>query len=664
MRTRKRKVKALSMFMVLCMVCTCLICTTGAFAEGKTVYMANDATGTTGTIDDPVGTFSEAKDKLTDGDNIEIIGEYDFIPTDGETWDLSDYPNSKVTVTSNFHGPANYDQFMFCANNLTLKNITIEVDKNLEYSNEPPIGIQVITYLSRYRPSLTLQEGTKLVHNHGSGIYMEGSSKVTTYLRVGSGVEFDTLGANVIFDGSYTRMYITSALTHPITMAGRQQAWLNSGGVTQIQADPDSGYQLTDSDAEMLQDYAKERYYVTDTENNRILIKEAKSLEEDSIKVFDIENQSYTGEAIEPAITVKDGDTELVEGKDYEVSYADNVEAGTATATITGLRKYKDSVEKTFTIIDPDVEAVVAMIEALPEIDAMKRADVASVQEAKAAYDALSEAQQAKIDAGLTAKLSDAVERAGEILIEAAEAADVRDQAVVELAQLDKLTDGNLYTAESYQAYADAYEAFRTLALDDEATTKQLRAARTAVTRAYTALVKKADISSAKITGLKAVNYTGKAQTQNPVVTLDGVTLTKDTEYTVSYKNNKNAGTATVTVTGTGDNHMGTATATFKINKIAQKMTATAKTKTVKVSKVKKAKQTVAPITVKNAQGTKVFKKASGSNKLTVNAKTGKVTVKKGTKKGTYKCKVKVTAKGNTNYKAMTKTVNVTVKVK
>ncbi len=47
------------------------------------------------------------------------------------------------------------------------------------------------------------------------------------------------------------------------------------------------------------------------------------------------------------------------------------------------------------------------------------------------------------------------------------------------------------------------------------------------------------------------------------------------------------------------------------------------------------------------------------------NAKTGKITVKKGTKKGTYRIKVEVMAAGNGNYLASkAKTVSVKVKVK
>ena len=48
---------------------------------------------------------------------------------------------------------------------------------------------------------------------------------------------------------------------------------------------------------------------------------------------------------------------------------------------------------------------------------------------------------------------------------------------------------------------------------------------------------------------------------------------------------------------------------------------------------------------------------------LSLNIKTGKITVKKLTKKGTYIIKVRVNAAGTTVYKAGNKTVTVTVKV-
>ena len=178
--------------------------------------------------------------------------------------------------------------------------------------------------------------------------------------------------------------------------------------------------------------------------------------------------------------------------------------------------------------------------------------------------------------------------------------------------------------------------------------------------------VLKTSIKAATVDSIAAKNYTGKALTPAPVVKLGDKTLVKGTDYTVFYKNNKNAGTATVTITGIGE-YTGTISTTFKINKIANPMTAKAKKSsfTVSLSKVTSAAQTVAtPITVSKAQGTVTYKKSSGSSNITVDSKTGKLTVKKGTKKGTYTIKVQVKAAGNTNYNAATKTVTLKVVVK
>ncbi|GAB6393950.1 MAG: hypothetical protein MdMp024_0262 [Bacteroidales bacterium] len=60
--------------------------------------------------------------------------------------------------------------------------------------------------------------------------------------------------------------------------------------------------------------------------------------------------QTYTGVTIEPAVTVTDGDKELEQDKDYTVAYTNNVNAGTATATATGAGNYGGTISKDFTI--------------------------------------------------------------------------------------------------------------------------------------------------------------------------------------------------------------------------------------------------------------------------------------------------------------------------
>ena len=60
------------------------------------------------------------------------------------------------------------------------------------------------------------------------------------------------------------------------------------------------------------------------------------------------------------------------------------------------------------------------------------------------------------------------------------------------------------------------------------------------------------------------VSYTGSARTPAPTVKAGGLTLTKGTDYTVSYKNNVEAGTATCTIKGI-NGFTGTKSVTFRI---------------------------------------------------------------------------------------------------
>ena len=64
-----------------------------------------------------------------------------------------------------------------------------------------------------------------------------------------------------------------------------------------------------------------------------------------------IADQTYTGSAITPTITVKDGETTLVLNTDYTVAYSNNVETGTATVTVTGTGNYSGTATANFTIV-------------------------------------------------------------------------------------------------------------------------------------------------------------------------------------------------------------------------------------------------------------------------------------------------------------------------
>ena len=192
----------------------------------------------------------------------------------------------------------------------------------------------------------------------------------------------------------------------------------------------------------------------------------------------------------------------------------------------------------------------------------------------------------------------------------------------------------------------------------------------------------KIDLTGQKLVLTKASGtYNGKVQNLS-VKTIGGNVLKADTDYTLTIADSKGkavtspkaAGKYTATVTGRGS-YTGTATATFTINKAAN--TLKIKGKTVKISKKKVAKKaqkrgvTKVIKFTKKGQGTRTYKlisakkgKKSFKKKFAVNAKTGKLTVKKKLKKGTYKVRVRVTAKGSANYNAAAQTVTITVKVK
>ena len=91
-----------------------------------------------------------------------------------------------------------------------------------------------------------------------------------------------------------------------------------------------------------------------------VVVTYAKNLQDAWIQA--IADQTYTSEAIEPTIEVKDGETTLVLNTDYTVAYSNNTNAGTATVTITAVEgsNYSGTASKTFTIAKADITMTTA----------------------------------------------------------------------------------------------------------------------------------------------------------------------------------------------------------------------------------------------------------------------------------------------------------------
>lgn len=76
----------------------------------------------------------------------------------------------------------------------------------------------------------------------------------------------------------------------------------------------------------------------------------AKDVADDEVTIADLNALTYDGTAKTPALSVMYGGMALVDNVDYTVVYTDSINAGTATATITGMGNYSGTKSKTFTI--------------------------------------------------------------------------------------------------------------------------------------------------------------------------------------------------------------------------------------------------------------------------------------------------------------------------
>ncbi len=76
-----------------------------------------------------------------------------------------------------------------------------------------------------------------------------------------------------------------------------------------------------------------------------------------------ISDVSYTGKAIEPDVLVRFNGKTLVKGKDYDLSFSDNVKVGTAHVTVTGKGNFNGKHEITFKIVRPVITFDQDMVE-------------------------------------------------------------------------------------------------------------------------------------------------------------------------------------------------------------------------------------------------------------------------------------------------------------
>ena len=241
-----------------------------------------------------------------------------------------------------------------------------------------------------------------------------------------------------------------------------------------------------------------------------------KMLTHPTISIEDIASVTYTGSAKKPNVIVKDGETTLVEGKDYTVTYSNNTNAGTATVTITGKGNYTGSVSKNFTINKASRDVTFNPYHFTRTFGDPDFTIVPTTSGGGILSYSSNDISIATVNSS-TGKVH--IVGVGKVRITA-----------------------RLSGSSNYRPASDWYEV--------------------------TVVAK--EVAATMIGEIAEQTYTGSPLTPAVVVTDGDATLTEETDYTVEYTNNTETGEATVTITGKG-NYTGTASTTFTI--VANKTT-------------------------------------------------------------------------------------------
>ena len=169
----------------------------------------------------------------------------------------------------------------------------------------------------------------------------------------------------------------------------------------------------------------------------------------------------------------------------------------------------------------------------------------------------------------------------------------------------------------------------------------------------------KNNFKKATVSSISTKAFTGKNITQSITVKYNGKTLKNGTDYTVSYSNNKNIGTATVKVAGKGS-YTGTITKTFKINPAKQEIQKlTAKSKAFFVDWAQKGSATGYEIQYATNSKFTSAKKVTITNK---NTDTKTISKLSGKKKYYVRVRSYTTVKGTKYYGAWSASKSVTTK--
>ena len=314
----------------------------------------------------------------------------------------------------------------------------------------------------------------------------------------------------------------------------------------------------------------------------------------------DIAAQSYTGEPLTPGVSVTLEGTTLTADTDYRIEYINNVNVGDATVTVTGIGNYQGSVQASFAIV-PAMAQVVTAPEGRTLIYNGAEQELVIAGEADGGtlvYSLDGTTYAAALPLGKMVNsytisykvqgdanhndtepvtIESTINKAA-ITISGITAQDkVYDGTTAATLVYDQvvyggIVDGDVLTITAKGTFDDANVGTGKNVTITELTLGGMSIANYQLAESgqqatATATITPRSIEGAVLSDIAAQSYTGEPLSPAVSVTLDGTTLTADTDYRVAYTNNVNVGEATLTVTGIG-NYQGDVQTTFTITSV------------------------------------------------------------------------------------------------
>ena len=401
----------------------------------------------------------------------------------------------RINTDKNEYAVGEEVKFTFSAKNVKTLAIPIDVNGKREFFN-------YVEGSTSYRQSFNVP-GTYGYFLYGTNDYGNGSSEYKEFyvynekpkdLKIKVEKEKYSVGENVVFtfSGKYAK-----TLAIPIDVNDKREFFIHVDGKTSYK----QSFKVPGKYGYFL--YGNNEYGDNSSEYKLFYVVDSLSSSKTTISLSQL-SYKYDGTLKKPGVTVKQGEITLKEGTDYSVSYSNNLNVGTASVTITGKGNYTGIMSKSFTI----------------SAASLSGAEVSGI--AGRTYNGAAQTQSPTVKVGGRT-----------------------------------LTNGTDYTL-SYANNTNAGTATVTITGKGNYTG----------TVSKNFMISAASLSGAEVSGIAGRTYNGAAQTQNPTVKVGGRTLTNGTDYTLSYANNTNVGTATVTITGKG-NYTGTISKAFTISAVS-----------------------------------------------------------------------------------------------